>query len=149
MTTEKDQYFVAVKIFLEDQKGNFLITKDRFGDWDIPGGRLRQNDFDTSLDDVVKRKLAEEVGTEVLYTLGEPIVFMRHERNEILPSGERAPRRIFAIGYEAIYTGGSIKLGSNHTEYKWVSPSDFKPEEFFTGGWLKGVKEYISRKKKS
>jgi len=28
----KDTYFVAVKIFLKDQEGNFLITKDKFGD---------------------------------------------------------------------------------------------------------------------
>jgi len=148
MSIEKDQYFVAVKIFLEDKKGNFLITKDRFGDWDIPGGRLRQNDFDTDLDAVVQRKMSEEVGSEVVFDLGEPIVFMRHERNEILPSGEREPRRIFAIGYEAMYTGGEIKLGKNHVEYKWVSPTDFKPEDFFTGGWLKGIKEYIAHKKK-
>jgi 8-oxo-dGTP pyrophosphatase MutT (NUDIX family) len=148
MSTEKDLYFVAVKIFLEDEKGNFLITKDRFGDWDIPGGRLRQNDFDASLDDVVKRKISEELGPDISYTMGDPIVFMRHERNEILASGERQPRRIFAIGYETIYKGGAVKLGSNHTEYKWVSVSDFKPEEFFSGGWLKGVKEYMALKTK-
>jgi len=148
MTTEKDQYFVAVKIFLEDTKGNFLITKDRFGDWDIPGGRLRQNDFDADLNDVVKRKISEELGSGISYEIGDPIVFMRHERNEILASGERQPRRIFAIGYEAIYKSGPIQIGRNHTEYKWVSLTDFKPEEFFTGGWLKGVKEYMAHKKK-
>jgi len=40
----KDLYFVAVKIFLEDKDGRLLITKDRFGDWDLPGGRLREKD---------------------------------------------------------------------------------------------------------
>lgn len=33
----KDTYFVAVKVFLLNAQGNFLITKDRFGDW---GGEL-------------------------------------------------------------------------------------------------------------
>lgn len=38
---QKDLYYVAVKIFLE--KGEKLfIFKDRYGDWDIPGGRLKE-----------------------------------------------------------------------------------------------------------
>ena len=142
MNTEKDQYFVAVKVFMEDGKGNLLITKDRFGDWDIPGGRLRGNDFNTPLEDVVKRKMQEELGKDVTYTLDQPVVYMRHERNEILPSGERQPRRIFALGYKALYTGGTISLGGNHEKHEWVSLKDFKPEEYFTGGWLQGVREY-------
>ncbi len=87
----KDTYFVAVKIFLLDPKGNFLITKDRFGDWDIPGGRLRANDFNASLESVAERKIREELGGNVHYKLGGPILFMRHERDEFLPTGEALP----------------------------------------------------------
>lgn len=25
----------------------------------------------------------------------------------------------------------------------WVDPKTFKPEEYFEGGWLKGVEEYL------
>ena len=143
MNTEKDQYFVAVKVFLEDGKGNLLITKDRFGDWDIPGGRLRANDFDTPLESIVKRKIKEELG-EITYELSQPVVFMRHERNEILPSGERQIRRIFAIGYRASYKNGAVLLGSNHEKFEWVSINDFAPEQYFTGGWLKGMQDYLA-----
>jgi hypothetical protein len=38
---EKDTYFVAVKIFLE-KDGKFLVMKDNFGDWDLPGGRIKK-----------------------------------------------------------------------------------------------------------
>ena len=41
----KDLYFVAVKLFLEDKDGKLFIFKDRFGEWDLPGGRLRINEF--------------------------------------------------------------------------------------------------------
>jgi ADP-ribose pyrophosphatase YjhB (NUDIX family) len=143
MNPSKDTYFVAVKVFLEDSKGNLLITKDRFGDWDIPGGRLRENDFDAPLEQVVARKMVEEIGSNIQYTLGKPTVFMRHERDEILASGEKQKRRIFAIGYSATYTGGDIILGKNHEKYKWVPVATFKPSDYFTGGWLKGVEEYI------
>ena len=149
MENEKDTYFVAVKVFLEDEKGNFLITKDRFGDWDIPGGRLRVKDFDAPLEEVAERKLMEELGEGVEYILGEPVVHMRHERNEILSSGDRAKRRIFAIGYRAKYLGGEIKIGDNHEKFEWVNIETFNPEEYFSGGWLKGVQEYISKVRKT
>ena len=139
---EKDLYFVAVKIFLEDGKGNLFIFKDRFGDWDLPGGRLTETYFATPLEEVVERKMREELGTKVKYTFGAPTVFMRHERDEILANGKREKRRIFVVGYKAQYLGGEIKLGKNHTESKWVPFKTFKPEEYFVGGWLKGVKEY-------
>ncbi len=145
MEVSKDLYFVAVKVFLEDGKGNLLITKDRFGDWDLPGGRLREMDFDVSLEEVVTRKMKEELGENINYVLGEPVVFMRHEREEILESGERAKRRIFAIGYKAQYSNGEIALGNNHETHQWVALKDFKPEDYFTGGWLKGVKEYLEK----
>ncbi|HNX10996.1 MAG TPA: NUDIX domain-containing protein [bacterium] len=139
---EKDLYFVAVKVFLTDEAGRLLITKDRFGDWDLPGGRLRGDDFFEALEDVAARKISQELGGEVRYELGRPLVFMRHERQEILASGERALRRIFAIGYEAKYLGGEIGLGQNHENYEWVDAKTFNPEDYFSGGWLQGVKDY-------
>lgn len=138
----KDTYFVAVKVFLLDPDGNFLITKDRFGDWDIPGGRLREQDFDVPLESVVKRKMEEEIGGDVNYRLGTPVVFMRHERDEILATGDRSRRRIFAIGYIAWYQGGAIDLGKNHEQYEWVPVKTFNPETRFTGGWLQGIKDF-------
>ncbi len=142
----KDMYFVAVKVFLEDGDGNFLITKDTFNTtWDIPGGRLRPEDFDTDLADVVARKMSEELGEDVTYELHEPVVYMRHEREEQFPDGTTDTRRIFAIGYRATYTGGDIQMGQSHEEYLWVSKDKFKAEEYFDGGWLKGVKEYMSK----
>lgn len=138
----KDLYFVAVKIFLVDKRGRLFIFKDRFNCWDLPGGRIKQNEFKKSLERIVARKIIEEMGAKVKYKLGQPIVFMRHERNEILPKGKKQKVRIFAIGYEAKYLRGEVKLGKNHLEYKFVELKKFRPGKYFKGGWLKGVKEY-------
>jgi|SRR3989344_860443 len=144
----KDVYFVAVKVFLIDNEHRLLITKDRFGDWDIPGGRLKENDFNIPLENITERKMKEELGDIVRYELGRPVIFMRHERDEILLSGAREKRRIFAVGYGATYIGGEIKLGKNHEKYEWVDIGAFKPEDYFTGGWLSGVKEFQAQYKK-
>ncbi|MDO8594494.1 MAG: NUDIX hydrolase [bacterium] len=145
---EKDLYNIAVKVFLEDGKGNLLITKDRFGPpsggYDLPGGRLLPDEFSVPLEKVIERKMKEELGDGVRYTLGTPVVFMRHERDEALADGKKEKRRIFAVGYRATYDGGEITLGKNHESHEWVSLKDLKPEQYFTGGWLEGVKEYIT-----
>ena len=141
---QKDLYFVATKVFLLDDKGRLLILRDVYDDgWDLPGGRLREMDFETPLGDVVKRKMKEEVGEGVAYDLEEPAVFMRHERVDANPTpGKEGCQRIFAIGYRAQYQGGDIQLGEYFKEYKWVDLKNFTPEEYFLGGWLKGVKEF-------
>lgn len=142
MTEPKDIYYVAVKVFLVNSNNQLLITKDSFGDWDLPGGRLRDSDFKTPLEEVVARKITEELGSEITYTIQEPVVFMRHERQEVLVDGSREKRRIFAIGYKAVYNNGTVILGKNHTEYQWVDLTSFKAEQYFTGGWLEGVQEF-------
>lgn len=137
----KDLYFVAVKVLLRD-KNKLLITHDIFGDWDIPGGRIKKDEFDTPLEAIIARKLREELGGAVEYQLGEPKVFFRVERAEHGLEGQMV--RIFAVGYEAVYKGGEIELGAHHDRMEWVDIKTFKPENYFTGGWLKGVQEYLN-----
>lgn len=141
----KDTYYVAVKLFLE-RDGQLFIFKDKWGDWDLPGGRIRKQEFDFPLEDIISRKMKEELGEDATYALGEPIVFMRHERVE--QSNEDKPTiRIFAIGYSATLEGGEPRLGDHHVEMKWVDIDAFKPEDYFAGGWLKGVRDYLSLKR--
>lgn len=139
MNEPKDVYFVAVKVLLR-KDDNLLITHDIFGEWDIPGGRIKPNEFEKPLNDIVTRKMIEELGDDVTYSLGKPVIFFRHERVE---HTSKQPVRIFAVGYEATYKGGNIKLGSNHDKYEWVDIKTLEPEDYFTGGWLKGIQEYL------
>jgi 8-oxo-dGTP pyrophosphatase MutT (NUDIX family) len=138
-TTQKDTYFVAVKVFLE-KDGKFLVLKDNFGDWDLPGGRIKKDEFDTPMPDVIARKIREELGDDVQYALGKPEIMMRHERVEQSPGNPTV--RIFAIGYRAVLDGGDITLSPRHTEFLWVNQKTFEANKYFTGGWLKGVQEY-------
>jgi 8-oxo-dGTP pyrophosphatase MutT (NUDIX family) len=139
--SQKDTYFVAVKLFLE-KNGNLFIFKDKFGAWDLPGGRIKKQEFETPLEDVLARKIAEELGDELKYSVDRrPEVLMRHERVEAAPGNPTV--RIFGVGYRAQWISGEPKLSDAHTEMKWVDIKTFKPEDYFTGGWLKGIKEYL------
>lgn len=139
MNEPKDLYHIAVKVLLR-KDNELLITHDVFKEWDIPGGRIKPDEFEKPLEDIVTRKMNEELGDKVQYSLGKPVVFFRHERVEHT-SGQ--PVRIFAVGYESVYNGGEIKLGDNHDKFEWVNIKTFKPEDYFTGGWLKGLQEYL------
>lgn len=139
---QKDTYFVAVKLFLE-KEGKLFIFKDKFGAWDLPGGRIKKHEFETPLPDVIARKMMEEVGAELQYEVEDrPVVLMRHERVEASPGNPTV--RIFGIGYRAQWKSGEPQLSEAHTEMMWVDPAQFKPEDYFTGGWLKGVQEYLA-----
>lgn len=137
---QKDTYFVAVKVFLE-KDDQLLILKDNFGDWDLPGGRIKKDEFTTPLEQIVKRKMMEEVGDNVKYTITIPTIFMRHERQEAVPGSPIV--HIFGLGYRGKLESGEIQLSPRHVEMKWVDIGTFKPGEYFTGGWLEGVREYI------
>lgn len=141
-THEKDTYFVAVKVFLE-KDGKFLVMKDNFGDWDLPGGRIKKDEFEAPLESIVARKMSQEIGSDVSYDLGKPLLFLRHERVEA-SSGDTV--RIFAVGYPASWKQGEIRLSPRHTEMLWADPKTFRPEDYFEGGWLKGVREYMATK---
>ena len=140
---QKDTYFVAVKVFME-KDGKLLIMKDNFGDWDLPGGRIKKDEFEAPLDEIIKRKMREELGESIEYEIGEPVVFMRHERVENAPGNPTV--RIFAVGYRGKLLGGEIKTSERHPELLWVDPNNFKPEDYFKGGWLKGVQEYLAKR---
>ena len=100
---DRELYYVAVKVFLE-KEGKLFIFKDRFGDWDLPGGRIRKDEFDTSLEDVIRRKMKEELGNKIEYIIAKPVVFFRHERKEASAGGPTI--RIFAVGFSGILTNG-------------------------------------------
>lgn len=138
MAEPRDLYFVAMKVLLRDGE-KLLITHDIFGQWDIPGGRIQKHEFEAPLPQVIARKMREEVGDEVRYELGAPKVFFRVERFE---HSSQQTVRIFAVGYEAQYRGGTVQLGDHHDAYEWVNAKDFDASAYFEGGWLAGIKEY-------
>jgi len=137
---DKDLYFVAVKLFIRDGD-KLLITHDIFGSWDLPGGRIKKDEFEKPLDKIIQRKIHEELGEDIKIDVGKSNdIFFRVERKE-QKLGKLV--RIFAIGYDAEYLGGEVELGDHHDKLEWVDLKTFQPEKYFTGGWLKGVQEYL------
>jgi len=139
----KSLYFVAVKVFLRDGD-KLLIVHDAWGNWELPGGRIKQHEFQKPLEETAARKIREELGDEVEYSDPKPTgTFFQVGRVE-----EDKKVGIFAIGFEAHYMGGGIKLSTAHDELKWVDVKTFQPLELQDNDWMRGVQDYLDKIRK-
>ena len=136
----KALYFVAVKVFFRNGK-KMLIVHDVFDNWELPGGRIKLDEFKKPLEETVKRKIREELGDEIKYSNLKPTgTFFQVEREE---KGQEV--HIFAIGFEAQYDGGEIKLQDVHDEMRWVDVETFEPLKLQNNDWMRGVQDYLDK----
>lgn len=143
-----ENYHVAVKAFIRDGD-KLLICKDAFfenesvAEWDLPGGRIKADEFETSLEEILAREIIEELGPDLKYKNNGPAVIFRHRRTEQTAPGK--PKiSILMIGFDVEYLGGDIKISNEHTEYKWLPVNDLgDAEKYFVGGWIDGIKKYL------
>lgn len=142
----KDEYLVAVKLLLF-KKGKLLILKDQWGSWDIPGGRIRKDQFHTSLEDVLDEKIDFELGSEVKYELGDIKTTLRVERIEVGREGQKV--RIFAVCFEGKYLGGSITGGEYVPHAEWIDFKTANLDDYSDGAsWVPKLKDYQNEYKK-
>lgn len=136
----KDEYLVAVKLLLFDG-AKLLVLKDQWGSWDIPGGRIRKDQFKTPLPEVLREKINVELGPNVQYKLGEIKTTLRLERQEIGRGGKKV--RIFAVCYEGKYLGGSIAEGEYMPHHEWIDFASANLEGYSDGdSWVVKLKQY-------
>lgn len=107
---------------------------------------MLNNEFHAPSSLVIKRKIKEEVGSMIKYKLGEQKVLFKVERTDERPKPHKV--RIVGIGFDAEYLGGPVDKGEYIDDYKWVDVTSLKPEDYFTGGWLKGVQDYLAMQRK-
>ena len=113
---------VGVKIFLENDKGKFLLLKRSskrypeikiIGEWDIPGGRIIPG---TKLFNNLKREVFEETKLEIL---GAPRLL---GAQDIL---RRKEKHIVRLTYLGKVSGEPI-LDEEHTDFKWLTIPEMK-----------------------
>ena len=116
------------KCIIVNGEGKILALKraaddhSRGGNWDLPGGGYEQGE---EVIGAIKREVMEEAGLTV-NTL-RPIFFAnRIGVNEGFFQGDT----VFATCYISTDWEGEVVLSDEHTEYKWVTPNEFKYFDF-------------------
>lgn len=132
-------YHVGLKILLR-KGGEFLFLKSIDGaHWDLPGGRIDDAEHETPLEEILAREVREEIGEEIKYKLGKPILqFRRHFAKK--------GWHIFLTVHEAEYVSGEIRLSSEHGGFQWITPEKFRKfaeNDFFSAEEYKALPEYL------
>ena len=112
---EKEQYFVAVKIFLE-RDGEFFVCKDKYGSWDLPGGRIHKQETPY---DALKREVHEETGIANLHNIehfGTVLSDIRVPTYDAHTAG-----LIFSVYKCAVPENVAIILSPEHSNYEWAT----------------------------
>lgn len=146
--TEEQFFHVSRKVLLRNQAGETLVLDcgrgkgSMSGFWDLPGGRIHQDERSQPLERTIKREISEEIGPIKFTVAPKPVGAAIHAvPKEFHDLGE--DMYVFIVLYEGEYSGGEIKISREHVGYKWIDLKAVKPEEWFTGGLLAAVKNYL------
>lgn len=135
---QEQQFYIGVKALIFNAKGEILLLKrvPAAGDdwepfWDIPGGRMK----DQNIRETLIREVGEEIGVRNL-VIGE--LYDMAVSNFKINGGK--DNLMYAIYRCSIPEDTVLKLGDEHGEYRWIRPfgartllSFMMPKEFLDG----------------
>lgn len=126
--TEKNHnpalFHVGLKALIINDDGEFLLlkavskNKDWHNTWDLPGGRINQDELDVGFLKIIKREIREEAGNIKYELRPDPVSLAK---TAYTGDGER-----FFILFEAKYISGDVKTSNEHDGYEWkkIGPKD-------------------------
>lgn len=122
-----DKILVATKAFLVNKEGNVLVIREaptysggsHIGKYDLPGGRAEEGQ---GLKDNLSREVEEETGIILSET---PDPFYSDVVVQEIHNQRWQKLRLF---YKITAPDSAIKLSSDHDDYKWINPKNYKDE---------------------
>ncbi len=144
-----DFYQVSLKLIIKNKEGETLILKaahkgSYVGFYDLPGGRIKINEFQTAFEKLLSREVREELGEKVKINVSfKPVAIGRH----LIPAAlikKPDDIHVLYIFFEAKYLGGKILLSKEHVSKSWVDIHKVKLDKYFKSGILEGIKMYLN-----
>jgi 8-oxo-dGTP diphosphatase len=130
IVVNKDGKILALKRAADDHS--------RGGNWDLPGGGYEQGEEVVA---AIEREVMEEAGLTVNSL--NPIYFASRIGVE---AGFFQGDTVFATCYASSDWEGEVVLSNEHTEYRWVTPEEFKSYNFGedSGFFVEALNAYTS-----
>ncbi len=149
MAKEKDLCQISLKLILKNASNEILALKavsrgSYAGFYDLPGGRIDEDEFKADFADIISREISEELGDVQFKLQPKIIAFGRH----IIPSSLTKTGKdvhVLYLFFEAQYLGGEIKTSDEHAGFEWVNLNKIELEKYFTSGLLEGVRMYLGK----
>ncbi len=141
MNSVIDLYQVSLKLLLKNKKGDILILKtlpkqDRTIMYDIPGGRIDEDEFSVPFEQIIRRELIEEVGDEIAFNINPRPVALGRKKFEGVS--------ILFVFFEGTYISGDIKICKEYSGFDWVDPKNQEYIDQFISGIGETWRSYFS-----
>lgn len=147
MPKQRDFYHVSLKAILKNKDGEVLVLKADSngtfaGFYDLPGGRIDEDEFAVPLPEILKREIIEEIGEAEISINEIPVGVGRHcIKKEHTESGKDT--HVFYVLYEVQLETGNVNISNEHEAFEWIDLNKIELEKYFTSGLLDGVKMYL------
>lgn len=125
---------------LEKKRKDFFDYSSYKWNYDLPWGRIDQDEFYVNLLDILDREIKEEVWNIKYKINNKPVAVSRH-RAEYSDRVED----IFYSFYEAEIISWDICISNEHDGYKWVKLSDIILKDYFISWIFDWVEMYLNK----
>lgn len=138
-------YNISLKVFIKNIDWEVLILKTPItssykGNYDLPWGRIDEDEFYVDLLEILDREIKEEVWDIKYKIKNKPVAISRHRAEY-----SNRVEDIFYTFYEAEIISWDIIVSKEHSDYKWVNLSEIILEDYFISGILDWTKMYLSK----
>ncbi len=147
-----DQYQISLKVLLKNKEGKILLlrpdpksTWGQGGFYDLPGGRIDEEEFTTNFEKILTREIKEECGEVDVRIYPQPIGLGRHAITKTNPNPAHWGKHVLYVVFGAELLSGDVATSNEHVGHEWVSLDGMDLEKYFTSGILEGVKMYLRR----
>lgn len=105
-------------------QGRLLLLQERdTGCWELPGGRIDIGEERLAHADILAREIAEELGSDLHYTLrAEAVTWIRQRPDDGVFQ--------FLCARLAFVTRADLRLSLEHVSFRWCTPPDWAPLRF-------------------
>lgn len=143
----KEKYHVSLKAIIIRPDGKILGLNGKIGGalegyYDIPGGRIETDEFETPLNEILHREINEETGGLDVELEARPISLGRHQ------SLDANKQRIFYVCFLGRLKENmeAIEISNEHEGFAWLDVTPENVETYFTNGTLDIMKGYLANK---
>lgn len=143
MIKKKALLQVSLKLILKNKEGRILGLKSQlddaacFGLYDLPGGRIDEDELQTPLLEIIQREAMEEIGNTNFKIGLKPVSVNKYFF--------RSDKTVVYLFFDGEYFGNDkdIKVSEEHTGYKWIDPKQGNLGEIFCPLIKEGILLYF------
>lgn len=118
-------FYVGLKAFIERDRKLLIIRSKQRQTFELPGGRIDEQETEGPFETTLTREIREELGAEIRVAIGEPFTAWKL----LLPN----KNPILLVGFHCTYEGGSVQLAEEFDQALWIAEDEISQYPLLKG----------------